>query len=559
MKKMSRILRFIIFSFPLFSYAGVNLKNGNYFISYNDIISTSKGITLGLTRTYNSKSTKEGWFGYGWGTPYEVSLETSLDGSIIIYENGTGGKTRFTVKGSAESPKVSQAVAKILASIKKKSSLTADSEKDLVTKLTNDNFFRHKMAKAYGVEASIDEGTVMTSHNYGYQKLYVVKKGYKRVYESGLTQFFSKEGDLIASSEKNGYKIRLTRNKETNLVEKIIDSSGNQIFLTWNSDKKIDTLTSKGTKNAKFKYSGKNLINSVDINGLSYSYQYDSYHNLVQITDDKIKNKKMANIDIKYAPKTFFATEVSKRNGEISRYIYESNKSNSDLHYWTIVVKDGISGEPYANKYEYEHKRQDDGSQWLYRTSFITGADYKKNELSGGILRETINNINEQPIKITQGKKITEFEYEDGFMISKKSNDGEFVKLEYNKQFKKISKINNNEGWTTYEYNKKGELKKAVDKSGRAILLVYDISGKITKMVDQVKATKNILSFRYNSQGKPIEISMNELGKILVEYDNYGQVKKVDSKGGRQIASQVSEAFQNLLTIVRPAGVNLSI
>ncbi len=560
MKKMSMLLSFLIlFSLPLFTFAGVNLKNGNYFISYNDIVSTSKGITLGITRTYNSKSTKEGWFGYGWGTPYEVRLEPSLDGSIIVYENGTGGKTRFTVSGSAAQPKVSKAVSKILSSIKKKSKLTKSSEKELKSKLENDNFFRHKMAKAYGVKAIVDNGTVMTSHNYGYQTLKVIKKGYLREYENGLTQLFNKDGLLIASKEKNGYKISLKRNKKTKLVEKIEDTAGNQIFVSWNSNRKIKTLKTKGSKKAIFKYSGKDLINSVDINGLSYTYKYDAYHNLTKITDDKIKNKAFASIEVKYAPKTFFASQVKKRNGEVSKYIYESNKKNSDLHYWTIVAKTGVSGEPYANKYEYEHKLRKDGSQWLYRTSFLTGADYKKKKLSGGILRETINNQNEQPVKITQGKKVTDFKYDNGFMVSKKSNDGTFVELEYNKKFKKVSKIKNNKGWTTYDYNKKGELKKAVDKSGRAVLLVYDVGGRISKMVDQFKKKKNILAFKYNAQGKPREIEMQGKGKILLKYDNYGQVKKIDSQGNREIASQVSDAFQNLLAIVRPAGVNLSL
>ncbi len=561
MKKMSKTLRFflLLLVFPLLSFGGVNLKNGNFFISYNDIVSTSKGITLGITRTYNSKSTKEGWFGYGWGTPYEVKLEPSLDGSIIVYENGTGGKTRFTVDGTAEKSSVKKAVTKILSLIKKKSKLTATSEKELSEKLLNDNFFRHKMAKAYGVEANINAGTTMVSHNYGYQTLKVLKKGYKREYESGLVQYFSKDGLLIASAESNGYKIKLNRNKQTKLVEKIEDSAGNQIFVSWDSNKKISSLSTKGSKKATFKYSGKDLINSVDINGLSYSYKYDTYHNLVKITDDKVKNKNFASIEVNYAPKTFFASEVKKRNGEVLKYTYESGKKDPELHYWTIVEKTGVSGEPYANKYEYEHKLRADGSQWLYRTSFLTGADYKKGKLSGGILRETVNNENEQPLKITQGKKVTTFKYDKGLMVSKKSNDGTYVELEYKNKHNKVSQIKDNEGWTKYEYNKKGELKKAVDKSGRAVLLVYDIGGRITKMVDQDKKSKKILSFKYNSQGKPSEIEMQGRGTILLKYDNYGQVKKIDTKGNRETASEVSDAFQNLLAIVRPAGVNLSL
>ncbi len=37
------------------TYAGVNLKNGNFYISYTDIVVPGTGKTLDMTRTYNSK------------------------------------------------------------------------------------------------------------------------------------------------------------------------------------------------------------------------------------------------------------------------------------------------------------------------------------------------------------------------------------------------------------------------------------------------------------------------------------------------------------------------
>ena len=72
------------------------------------------------------------------------------------------------------------------------------------------------------------------------------------------------------------------------------------------------------------------------------------------------------------------------------------------------------------------------------------------------------------------------------------------------------------------------------------------------------KQTKRILSFTYNSLGKPVEIEMQKVGKIQVAYDNYGEIKNVKSKQGHKMALQVTQAFQNLLAIVKPAGVNLN-
>ncbi len=557
MKKLSTLLLFL--SLNLMS--GVNLKNGNYFISYTDIVTSSRGKTIDMTRTYNSKSTSVGWFGYGWGTPFETKLEASLDGSVYIIENGTGGKSRFTdgTTGSSTSNirKISNGIIKKL---KEKTQLSQISEKSLLKKLTDDDIFRHKMAQKLGIKAPIKAGRILKSFDYGYQKLAVVPKGYKRAFDSGLVQFFNVDGDLIASKNKSGYSLKFSRNKVTKKVEKIFDNLGNSFVITWNSNGFISSVAAKGNNKATYSYdANKNLITSTDINGSSFTYGYDGSHNLTAITDRKIRDKNKSTIKIAYEPKTFFTRKVEKRNGDIVEYKYGS-KDKKFLHYWTEVDKKGISGQPYVNKYEYEHKLRADGSQWLYRTKFITGADRKGSKLVGGITRETFNNAVELPKKIIQGSRVTEFKYNKGLMISKKSNDGVFSNLEYDSRTKRVSKITNNEGWIQYKYNKKGELSKAIDSKGNAIALIYDLKGKISKMVNRAKnSKKQIVSFSYNSQGKPNVIGMDGIGNIKVQYDAYGQVKNVDSSGGREIASQVTGAFQNLLSIVKPAGVNLNL
>ena len=118
----------------------------------------------------------------------------------------------------------------------------------------------------------------------------------------------------------------------------------------------------------------------------------------------------------------------------------------------------------------------------------------------------------------------------------------------------------NNDGWTKFDYDKRGNLNKATNNIGKAVLLVYDLKGRIMKMVDYDKKTdkKRSLAFKYNALGKPTEIDMKNVGKINVSYDNFGEIKNVSSKSGKKMAMQVTEAFQSLLTIVRPAGVNLN-
>jgi YD repeat-containing protein len=119
--------------------------------------------------------------------------------------------------------------------------------------------------------------------------------------------------------------------------------------------------------------------------------------------------------------------------------------------------------------------------------------------------------------------------------------------------------------WTKFDYDEQGNLSKAEDSNGKAVLLVYDRTGQITKMVDanitadKKKTINRSLAFKYNAMGKPTEIALDKAGKINVDYDNFGEIKNVKSSGSNEMTYQVTEAFTNLLEIVKPAGVDLSL
>jgi YD repeat-containing protein len=260
-----------------------------------------------------------------------------------------------------------------------------------------------------------------------------------------------------------------------------------------------------------------------------------------------VDNSKMV---VKYTPKTYFVGEIIARNGESTEYKYGSDPKNSDLHYWTDVIKTA-SGTKSENRYEYEIKVRDDGSQYTYR--IITVVDGSKTDT-------TYSECCGLPVKITNGKDVTNFEYNaKGLLTKKTSTKGEYVELSYHPEFNKITKVVNSNGWTEFSYDKTANLNKAWSSDGKSVVLFYDLKGRITKMLDKEKqGAGRTLSFKYNSLGKPVEIAMEGMGTINVAYDNYGEIKKVESKDGHKMAIQVTSAFQSLLSIVKPAGVNLN-
>lgn len=538
MKRLA--LALVAIMIATFAHAGVNLKNGNFYISYTDIVVPGGGKKLEITRTYNSKSTEVGWFGFGWGSEYETRLEVSADGSIIVHEHGSGAKTRFTPKTEVDAVAAS---TKIVNEMKKKTALTEKAAADLVQKLATNAELRHTYAMNFGVQAAVAPGTVLYSNDRGPQELSVTKEGYRRSHSDGKQDFFNNEGQLVKMADKAGYFISFAY-KNGNL-DSIKDSQAKQIFFSWYPDGMVKEIWSAGDKKTLYKYQDSDLVYSKDIGENVYEFGYDKSHNLSSIAyADKTK------LSIGYDQKTFFVTSVTDRNGENTKYQYGSDPKKPDDHYWTVVTKPGFDGKPVANRYEYEIKAKTDGSRYTYR--ILTEIN--------GIKTDTIYGDNSLPIKIARGNHVTNFEYNaQGLLTKKSSTKGDFVNIEYDDKINKIKKVVNNEGTTDFEYDPKGNLVKAANNQGKTVFLIYDTKGKISKMVDQESASsRRVLAFKYNALGKPVEIEMEKVGKINVAYDNYGEIKKVESSAGHKMALQVTQAFQNLLTIVKPAGVNLN-
>lgn len=534
------------------AFSGVNLKNGNYYISYTDIVVPGTGQTLEMTRTYNSKSTEKGWFGFGWGNVFETKLVKSPDGCVVVHEHGAGGSTRFCPKNAVDPKKAAQKIVDAMR-MKSKTGITGTAEKSLIERLENNAELRHVYARKFDVKTNIATGSVLYSNERGIQEVHVTKEGFFRKSNDGKVEYFGKEGHLEKITDKNNYTVEFTYKDKT--LYSIRDSFSKQIYLKWYSNGKVKEMWSAKDKIASFKYDGDDLVYSKDVGGNEYGYQYDSNHNLTKVVynPNRKKGEKEDAMTMAYDAKTFFIKEIVDRNGDKTEYKYGSNPKNPKDHYWTDVTKKGFNNKLATNRYEYEIKTRPDGSRYTYR--IMTDIN--------GIKTETIyTECCGLPQKIARGKVVTNFKYNDkGLLMEKRSTRGDYVKIDYDKKHNKISKVVNNSGTTTFEYDAKGNLKEAQNSKGKAVLLIYNNKGKIQKMVDKDIKTKErrILSFKYNSLGKPVVIEMEKIGTINVAYDNYGEIKRVESKQGHKMALQVTQAFQNLLAIVKPAGVNLNL
>jgi len=546
------------------AWSGVSLKNGNFFIGYTDLVLPGQGFVLKIDRTYNSQSNYDGWFGYGWASQYETYLSAGADRTVTVHEHGGGDSTTFTPKGYNQND-VKRSVAKIVKVAETKSKLTKGQVSELAKRLISDFRLREEYAARLGIKSELKNNSILTSNKRGgEQKVLVSKKYFVREFSDGRKEYFSRDektyGRMVGMLDQYGNKVVIDYNR-TGKAEKIADNLGRWIRLDWYPNGKVKSVYGSGTKKAEYKYSDRGeLLESVDVDGHHYKHGYDRFHNMVKIT-----YQDGTSLDLDYQKENNFVKTLKERNGITTVYSYGKDSANPEGHYWTIVkTQNPTTKKSVVNKYEYWVKKRATGEAYTYKIVTVE---------NGVSTETTYSECCGLPTRIVQGKHVTTFDYNAKGMLTKKvSSDGNAVQLEYDPKVDKPVKIVTNKGWTKFKYDSKGNLLYAVNDKKQEVKLIYNRKGKIQTMLDRDISARQLASksktkgaktrtidFEYNEIGKPTKISLRGVGTINVSYSNSGGIKNVSSSAGHQIALQVTSAFQNLLSIIAPAGVSLSL
>ncbi len=538
-----------------FTFANVSLKNGNFFIAYSDLVYPG-GIEPKVERVYNSKSSHDGIFGFGWGSDYEVYLTPLADGSVVVHENGGGAHNRFTPP-AINASEIDKAVEMMLTA-KKSTGLSAGAMEAEKQRLRNDARYRtdewerlyvKKLVKA----REVAPGTVLKSNKYSFQTIQKVKEGYMRRFDNGQAQLFNNDGKCVRVSDRNGNYLALTYDKTGHLAT-FQDNLNRRMKFKFNSQGKVVRVDGDSGKVTTYDYKGNELVFSKDTAGNEYRYKYsgNGRHNLVEIKYKDNTTMQMGFFDL---TKCENVNWVKDRDGTLSEYTYTGDCVSGLEHSTTVVVKGSDGKEVSKSKYEYVEKIKLDGERYTYKLS---------SEVDGDKTVTIYNECCGLPLEIAHNGEKTTFEYDTKGHVTKKMTPAEVTDLEYDSKTSKVSKVvkysksdasKKSVKWAQYQYDEKGNLSYAKNSEGKGVKIVYDHYGRIKALVDQ---DKRRLEFTYNEASRPVEIRDPSVGKIQVQYTNTGEIKKVDSSGGRKIALQVTSAFQNLLEIIRPAGVTLA-
>ncbi len=568
----------------------VAVGNGNYFTGFTDLEHDAPVNTfqLKVQRTYNSRSQFDGIFGFGWGSDFEAFLLPSADGSVVIQESGGGEKTRFSPREFSKAELTKQ-VDRLVAAYMAKEKGTGLKASDLKEKLLNDANERDEISRTLGVFPELPIGTVLYSSQRGDKQTVKVEKiGFVREFGDGKRELFNQKVNVadqgVDPSKRRILKGVFKLGRVADPVRKV------QIFYEYNKKGQLESVSDKASQLIRFKYNdlGKvvevsdkrgnkasysycetggvafnsakkcgrgDLIRSRDTAGGIYSYQYDSLHNLTRIGNPKNGKADQEFEEIAYWSATSDGQggvkSVKQVSGVLVEYDYWQDPKDKDGHFKTTVKNTYTSGRKSTTSYEYFYKKRADGSQYKYK--LISLVDDEKTET-------IYNECCGQPLQITAEGGTTKFEYYPGNGLPKeKDSPSENVQWVYHPKFHgKITKVvvrdkqANSTRTSEFTYEEKnGQLVKA-RADGKGVVLHYDNAGRIASMVDQ---DKRKIVFKYSASTKPTEIVQEGVGSIQVTYDKAGQIKDVKSKGGRQIAISVAAAFQNLLEIIKPAGI----
>jgi len=540
------------------AFAQVSIKNGNYYIPFKDIVYPG-GFEPKIERVYNSKTAYQGMFGWGWGTEYEVYLKVAADGSVVVHEYGGGATNHFTpVKFTTSQLK--KTIAELTKGAQSLGIAVNDSYKN---KLKTDQDFRNKewerLVKARKVNPrKLKNGDQLVSTAYSYQFITKIKGGYIRKYDSGKIEKFNDDGKLVQITDPNNNWINFAYDKNGNL-EKLEDNFHRKMYFSFTNKGLLSEIKGLNNKKALYKYNDLNeLVFSQDVDGneTTFKYSSDKRHNLTEIVYKDKASKETSKIEIAYYGKDKFENVKSVKEGDLqTEYDYVYDKPTKGYSGISVDVKDGKGKMITQSKYEYWVKPSSTalGEPWTYKMA--TTIDGEKSET-------IYNECCGLPVKISRNGYATEFDYDKKGRVTKKATPYEITELKYDQKAGKVAYVEKyskrnkkDKEWSSFKYDTKGNLIFAKNSDKKSVKLLYDSNGRIISMIDQAKRK---LSFQYNENSKPVEIRDTQLGAITVKYNNSGEVVSVDSKEGRSIASKVTSAFQNLLEIIRPAGVTLS-
>lgn len=566
MKRASLFI--LLLGLPSLSYAIVDMKSANYSESWTDLIVPGIGYDLRVNRTYNSRSLFNGIFGFGWCSDFETKIEVTPESNVKLTECGGGMEITFTPK-NFNPGRIDVTIKSIIEEVKRRRpDLKPDYVAGLEKELKTNDFMREEFGRRMNIRGKVEDGVTYLANGREAETITLKSGAFKRTLADGTYQLFDQaSGRMTAMYDKNQNHLKLTWDKD--VLGSVSDNLGRKLNFKFNPmTKKVSEIVGPNNLVARYVVKGEDLVEATDSKNQKYKYTYDEVHNLTRI---------------EYADKTYKALTYNKdkdwvmsfrnKKGCLETYDYQMSKEDPKAHFWSNVVKKCGDKITNQSKYEFFHRPRPDGAGvYLYRV---------RTEVNNNITDIVYHEIFGKPISIVRDNLKTDYAYYDNGLVKTKKEPGRMMEFEYKnacnkvsqvtlKFFEELPEIAGNEKARkpsqksggqerivktvrtkfTYE-TQKCNLILADNSEGQVVKLQYDAQGRIAQIEDQ---SKKLVKIKYESRfGKPWIVTRPGLGTIQVSYKTDGEIAKVESKEGQNVAVQVASIFNNLLDIIAPA------
>jgi len=542
-------LYFFLYSFS--ASALVDMRNANYSASWTDLELPGSGYELKISRTYNSRSLHNGFFGFGWCSDIETKIDVTPEGNLKLTECGAGQVTYYLPR-EFNRKEIDKTVSQIVNQLKTQKKLDEKSIQSLQKELSQNHNLRAKYAFDFKISVPVKEGSQFFANGKEVENVIFAKGYYTRNFADGTSQRFSKEGSLTHLYDKNGNYLKFDYDKDS--LKEIADNNGRRLIFKFYANKKVKSIN--GPQNTSVEYKYENLDDLTYVKnawGNAYTYAYDDLHNLTKATWPGIKpGESTTSVVLAYDKKNDWVTSFTDRSGCKEDYIYEDSPSDPKNHYWSLVKKVCNKEVVTESKYEFWHKTRADGERYLYRVA---------STINGSGTEVTYHEAFGKPISIRRNGEVFNYEYYSNGQVKSKSGRFSRFNYEYSKENNKPISVAataiNEKGKSTkttktqFKYDNKGNLIFASNSDGQQVEMSYDQKGRIATIKDHAK---KFVKIQYDEKtGRPGVVTRPGLGTINVSYKQNGEIDKVNSNEGPAVAMQVASTFNNLLEIIAPA------
>jgi len=516
----------------------IDVSNGNYFYKKQDISIPSTGMSLQITRVYNSLDIYDGPFGIGWNHNYNIFLLSMSDGSetYILRRNADGSKDKFLQKpdGSYITP-----------------------------------------AGCY--DSLVKDGT-----------------GYSILDKHGIKYSFDLNGKLKSITDRNLNKISFEYDSQTGVLNKAADNTGRFISFVYNSNHKITSIKDFTGRIIKYVYdTNGDLVGSISSATLDYpdgatiSYSY-TQHRLTSITDakgqkyvyleygpdDKVLKitygtgvysfSYQPNLTTLTDPKGFKTEYILNPDGTvkdikkyscyvrptdpsyfITSYVYNADRERIKIIYpagnWVKYVYDSKGNCVEIRKKkkgaaDFDSPENDIVTQFTYESQFnfiktITDPNNNTTTYYYDYEETTLGDLNGDGITDGRGGNLVKISYPAvdgrfseakftynsfGQIVTAQDPNGNITKYEYNADTGYLTKIIRGFGalniTTEINYDPTGNVKSVKDPKGNTAKFDYDTHNNLVKTT-ACSPFNHITTYRYDANDNLIEVN-KETGDI---------------------------------------------